>query len=330
MATSLVQCTRNLCSTQALTDNGLLISLASIFADVQQPVEESPYHYTPTQYVTLIMIALFAISTIAHTVQAVRYRLWWMFPTACLCDIAEIVGWSARLLSSIKPLLSTPFTIQITTTIIAPTPLVAANFIILGRLISQLGPQYSRLSPSDTIILCSCDILALVLQGVGGGMASAAETPDQAEKGGHVMLGGIFLQLIAIIVYAGLGTEFIIRYLKNKPLKATPYTSDQQIPARGEWTGRLRIMSFGLAFSTMALFIRAVYRTAELINGWSGRIISTEVYFNVLDGAMVILAIYTLNLTHPGFLLRPSGLDKLSNESVTASETELNIMKGRR
>ena len=33
------------------------------------------------------------------------------------------------------------------TLIIAPTPLVAANFILLGRIIRRLGPQYSRLTP---------------------------------------------------------------------------------------------------------------------------------------------------------------------------------------
>lgn len=35
---------------------------------------------------------------------------------------------------------------RIVTTIIAPTPLVAANFIILGRIIQRLGSKYSRLS----------------------------------------------------------------------------------------------------------------------------------------------------------------------------------------
>lgn len=35
---------------------------------------------------------------------------------------------------------------RISTTIIAPTPLVAANFTLLGRIIALLGPQYSRLS----------------------------------------------------------------------------------------------------------------------------------------------------------------------------------------
>ena len=35
---------------------------------------------------------------------------------------------------------------RITTTIIAPTPLIAANFVILGQIIKRLGQQYSRLS----------------------------------------------------------------------------------------------------------------------------------------------------------------------------------------
>ena len=33
--------------------------------------------------------------------------------------------------------------------VIAPTPLVAANFILLGRIIRRLGPQYSRLTTTQ-------------------------------------------------------------------------------------------------------------------------------------------------------------------------------------
>lgn len=35
---------------------------------------------------------------------------------------------------------------RITTTIIAPTPLIAANFIILGQIIRRIGQKYSRVS----------------------------------------------------------------------------------------------------------------------------------------------------------------------------------------
>jgi hypothetical protein len=86
---------------------------------------------------------------------------------------------------------------RITTTILAPTPLVAANFIILGKIIARLGPQYSRLSPklcqlvldfrrsqlvehkypTDTIVFCIFDLIALIVQAIGGAAASqAAET----------------------------------------------------------------------------------------------------------------------------------------------------------
>lgn len=44
---------------------------------------------------------------------------------------------------------------RITTTIIAPTPLVAANFILLGQIINILGLRYSRLSAT----WCTFDIL---------------------------------------------------------------------------------------------------------------------------------------------------------------------------
>lgn len=45
---------------------------------------------------------------------------------------------------------------RIVATIIAPTPLVAANFVILGLVINRLGSCYSRISPKwYTIVFCS-------------------------------------------------------------------------------------------------------------------------------------------------------------------------------
>ncbi|KAJ8509286.1 hypothetical protein ONZ45_g8529 [Pleurotus djamor] len=196
---------------------------------------------------------------------------------------------------------------QITATILAPTPLVAANFIILGRIIARLGPVYSRLSPKwYTIVFLSCDIIALIVQGVGGGMAaSAADGEGNADLGGNIMLGGIVFQLVAITVYSICAFEFFMRYLYDRPVRsvAKPIGRDQDA-TRGLLDARLKLMTGALFFSTLLLFIRSVYRTIELADGWDGRIITTEVYFNVLDGTMVLLAMFTLNFAHPGILLR--------------------------
>jgi len=202
-------------------------------------------------------------------------------------------------------LLDVPFKIEITCTIIAPTPLLAVNFIVFGEIIKRLGVKYSRMAPKwYTIIFCTCDVVSLVIQGVGGGLASAAMTLEKANQGADVMLGGIAFQLAVIVFYSILSIEYFIRYYLRAPIASrVPENKEAEGPAHGEFTGKLKLMSCALALSTTLLFIRAVYRTIELADGWTGRIISNELYFNVLDGAMVTIAMYTINLAHPGILL---------------------------
>ncbi|KAG7444650.1 RTA1-domain-containing protein [Guyanagaster necrorhizus] len=257
------------------------------------------YGYVPDRGISILFLVLFSVSTLLHTGQAIFSRAWWLLATAFLCGLLEILGWSARLWSSSNPDLAGPYEMQLTCTILAPTPLLAANFVILEKLIERLGAGYSRLSPRAYLIFfCSCDIISLVIQAVGGGMAATAVSQNTSpNKGGHIMLGGIAFQMAVITVYAILGSEFLIRYLADKPIRGRDIT-------KGHLNMKLRFLTVALAFSTVCLFIRAVYRTIELSDGWSGRIITTEVYFNVLDGAMIVLAIYTFNIFHPTLLLK--------------------------
>ncbi|KAJ7036730.1 RTA1 like protein [Mycena alexandri] len=274
----------------------------------------SPYGYTPTEYVCVIFVALFALSTLLHVGQATRYRLWWLFPTAVLAGLLETIGWGGRLWSSTAPQRFEAYEIQIVCTIMGPTPLAAANFIILGRIINRLGPIYSRLSPKlYTILFLCCDIVSLVVQAIGGGMAAGAVNRRlNPAKGGNVMLGGIVFQMVTITVYVFCAGEFLVRYLKNRPIGSA------SAPATTPPLGRkMKILISALVFNTTCLFIRAVYRVIELSDGWSGRIIHTQVYFNVLDGTMITLAILTLNFAHPGVLLAaPQDKDTESEETV--------------
>ncbi|KIM37554.1 hypothetical protein M413DRAFT_448364 [Hebeloma cylindrosporum] len=264
--------------------------------------DESPYNYIPSRTTAIVFLAFYGVSTLLHVGQATRYRMWWLLPTACLCGLIEILGWSGRLWSSFSPLLSIPFQIEITCTIVAPTPLLAVNFVVLGEIIHRLGAQYSRLSPKwYTIIFCTCDVVSLVIQGIGGGFAATAPDLEGANRGANIMLGGIVFQLAVIVFYSILAVEYYIRYHKRAPI-----ASKAGMQARGECTWKLKMMTYTLAFSTTLLFIRAIYRTIELSEGWNGRIISNELYFNVLDGAMVTIAMYVINFGHPGMLLGSS------------------------
>ncbi|KAF8878965.1 hypothetical protein BD779DRAFT_1676648 [Infundibulicybe gibba] len=118
------------------------------------------------------------------------------------------------------------------------------------------------------------------------------------------MLGGAAFQLAIIVSYILLGAEFFIRYIRHAPLKWKPLPRANGEAARGLLDKRMRILIISLVFSTTCLFIRSVYRTVELVGGFTGKVFKTEVYFNALDGGMVILAMFTLNLAHPGLLLK--------------------------
>ncbi|KAJ6458326.1 RTA1-domain-containing protein [Mycena vitilis] len=265
--------------------------------------DDAQYGYVPQQAVAILFLALYGLSTTFHVGQAMHFRTWWLLPTAALCGLGEMAGWTGRLWSSMSPTDSTPFMIQITATILAPTPLLAATFMIMSRIVQQLGTQYSYLTPRwYTYLFLPCDVTALVVQAIGGAQASAADDLAAANAGSRVMLGGIGFQFAVIIIFSVIALDFTWRYIRDKPLRASS-------SARGVFTRRLRIMLGALAFSTIVLVIRrvqhlSIYRVIELTGGWDGPVIRTEVYFNIFDGGMVVLAMLTLNLAHPGLMLR--------------------------
>jgi len=262
------------------------------------------YGYIPSLAVTVVFTVLFSLSTFIHLGQAIRYKMWFLLLTAFTAGNFEIVGWAARTYSHFNPDKLMPYLIQTVSTINAPTPLVAAYFIILAEIIRRLGPCYSRLKPKMySIIFLTADIVALSVQGVGGAIAAtAAGNHKDPTMGGRIMLGGIVFQMIAITAYMFLAIEFIYRYLNDKP-----FQRPNNDPPTGNYflDKRMKTMLFGTTFSSLAIYVRSVYRTIELTDGWDGRIITTEIYFNIMDGAMIVLAMFCLNFFHPGPLLGP-------------------------
>ncbi|OSX68010.1 hypothetical protein POSPLADRAFT_1130040 [Postia placenta MAD-698-R-SB12] len=265
---------------------------------VIEPAAPSQYGYVPTAWICYLYVILFSVSTpdsaitVAHFVQALHSRLWWMLATACITGALEVTGWIGRLLSSHNPAASNPYLIQIVATIIAPTPFVACNFIILGQIIRRLGEGYSRINAKwYTIIFTTSDFVCLVVQALGGAMATGTKQ-SQVDLGSNIMLTGIVLQLFSITVYMTLATEFLWRYLHDRPLREvtrTGYTLDKST----------KRMILALIISGVCIYIR----TIELADGWHGVVIHTQALFNIFDAGMITIAMYSLNIFHPGRLL---------------------------
>jgi hypothetical protein len=74
----------------------------------------------------------------------------------------------------------------------------------------------------------------------------------------------------------------------------------------------------------LCIYVRSIYRTIELLQGWKGYLITHEEYFVALDGAMMVAAVVVFNVVHPGWLLpdqeKPAGLKR----DYASDEIEMN------
>jgi len=281
--------------------------------------DDSPYNYIPTEWIGILFVVLYSLITAVHLFQAVRHKIWWLTFTFVLCGVGEIIGWIGRLWSSTQelPLSQDPFLMQIVCTIIAPTFMTAGMFFVFGRIINMVGSEYSRLTPKVYgLVFVGADVVALVIQAVGGAKAASADTPDQSETGAKIMVAGIIIQMAAITLYIVVQAEYLFRVFTNKPVRSAntgagseKVEGTSETPSLATLVGKERItrnigtMLIGMGIAAVFIYIRSIYRTIELLDGWNGPIIADETLFNVLDGAMIFLALFTLSVFHPGRLL---------------------------
>lgn len=209
----------------------------------------------------------------------------------------------------------------------APAFLAAAWYITLGYLIRLLGPQYCRFNPTlYAIVFVIGDLASLIIQAVGGGQASAADTLKGANDGAHVMVAGVICQMVVMIAYSALLAEFVVRYFLDRPVK--PFRVWKTKPAMAVPKGvvpasdvkKSEILIGAMVFSTILIFIRSIYRTVELLDGWTGPIISNEALFCALDGLMVFLATAIFNAIHPMWFLPRKTDDHFYETSAEKSD----------
>lgn len=102
---------------------------------------------------------------------------------------------------------------------IGPAFLSASIYICLGQIVIIYGEWISRLRPRTyTIVFVLCDILALVLQAIGGALTSiaAGEDPDMAQKGIDIMIAGLCSHAASLLIFVVLCAEFFWRVHKNQ------------------------------------------------------------------------------------------------------------------
>jgi hypothetical protein len=261
----------------------------------------SEYGYQPSLGIGIAGLTLFTLSTVAHAYQMYTSRMWWLI-VLVLGGITEIIGYAARIYSWSDDSNLDAFLAQTVTLIIAPSFFSAALYVVFGLIIHIVGQQYSVIPPKwYTIIFVICDLISLIVQAVGGGQAAvAARTNSDTTGGTHIMVAGICFQMLTMTVYVVLVIIYISRLTKEKV----------------QLSRNMKIFLTGMGIVTLMIFIRCIYRTVELLAGWTGYIITHEVYFACLDGLPMIIALVAFNIFHPGRYIK-------NEESTSTVDTVL-------
>ncbi|MCJ1392034.1 hypothetical protein MMC18_004901 [Xylographa bjoerkii] len=255
-------------------------------------VNISIYEYRPSLAANLVFVILFALSLIVHIIQGVKYRTWgFLFAMCCGC-VVEIVGYIGRILLWQNPFSFNGFLIQIICITIGPAFLTAGIYLTLFKCVTYIGPQLSRFSPKLYYwIFIPCDIISLSLQGSGGGLSSSVgSSGGNSSTGVAIALAGLVFQVFTLALFIILALDYAVR-VRRAPRNLLPETKLHT---------SFKIFLGFLSTATVLIFIRCIYRIDELSNGYTGPLIHDEGLFIGLEGVMIILSTFALNIAHPG------------------------------
>lgn len=159
-----------------------------------------------------------------------------------------------------------------------------SNLLHPRRLITTHGRQFSPMSPKwCLIIFITFDFISICVQALSGGLAASASATypsGNTEPGTRIMMAGIIVQLVSMTIFGFLWVLFLWR-------------------ARAKAVSE-RAVVVATSLSSLLIVVRNLYRVLELSQGWHGQLITHEVFFAVLDGGLMVLAVGAFNLVFPG------------------------------
>lgn len=263
------------------------------------PADGTIYGYTPNLAANAFFCAFFGLFLAANVVLPFKYKTWTYGWIMSLGAFAEVIGYVGRILMHSNPWSDAGFEMQICCLILAPSFFAAAIYLTLKDIVKAIGPQFSVIQPKlYPWIFISCDLVSLVLQAAGGGIAASANTDTATDAGGRIMLAGIVFQVATFTAL------YILAIIFARNLRANKHslTPSQLTVIHNR---NFKVFAWGVFIASVGIYIRCIYRIGELAGGWKNKIMQDEISFYVLDGAMVCVAVAVLTIAYPGALYKP-------------------------
>lgn len=259
------------------------------------PVEGTIYGYYPSIAANSFFTAFFGLCFLIQLVLGIRYKTWTYLIALALGCLGEAIGYVGRILLYNNPYDSVGFQIQICCLIISPAFVSAGMYLTLKHAVIVFGESWSRFKPDlYTYVFIAGDLVSLILQGAGGGIAATSDPGELQDIGTDLMIAGVIFQVFILSIFGYLCTEYAVK----------TYRYRNQI--RSEASALLKKTSFryfvlAVFIAYLSIFARCVYRIPELTGGWRNEIMRNEPEFIILEGVMITISVLVLTVFHPGF-----------------------------
>ncbi|KAI8960266.1 RTA1 like protein [Daldinia sp. FL1419] len=284
------------------------------------PESIAVYGYRPNLGINVFFTVTFGVIAIWAIVSAIRVRRWIAYNTVVAFGaLVEFVGYLFRDLGWSNPFNVDYFSIQFTLLTLAPVFITAGIYLSLKFIANTLGRGYFDINPKlYTIFFVSSDVIALVIQAVGGGLATSENTSDNPSPtdglrvGTKITIAGLVLQVVSLCIFLTLFLAVVLyprrqRYGHNSKT-SQPHgldTAPTPTETRGNVQGSLILFVVMLLLATTLILVRSCYRVAELSQGLLSSLATSQWLFVGLDGFMIAISTSLMVIVHPAVILCP-------------------------
>ncbi|CAI0652597.1 unnamed protein product [Colletotrichum noveboracense] len=262
-------------------------------------IHYSLYRYRPNLAVNALFLALYGIAGLVHIFLGIRWRSYWFMTFMVLGCLSEIVGYIGRIMLYHNPFAFVPFMLQIVFITSGPVWYTAAIYVTLSKAqvrsltralaFHQHHPPRARTrTPAPQGALLGLHRAGRVVPGdPGAGGAISTDSKGDSDLGVNLAMGGLVIQVVVIVVFCAVFADYMIRYTRSS------YTR--------KLTQREKIFFGFLALAVALILARCSYRVDELSEGYSNSTkVTDEGLFIGLEGVLIVLAVFSLCLGHPG------------------------------
>ncbi|KAL8826713.1 MAG: hypothetical protein Q9170_007300 [Blastenia crenularia] len=300
------------------------------------PISLGTVTYVPSLAGNAILLSVFSLLLILQLIFGFRWRTWSFTGAMFGGLVLEIIGYAARVQMHDNVFKSNPFLMYIVVLTIAPCFLTAAIYLSLSRIILIYGEHIARFKPRTyTIIFISCDVFSLVLQAIGGALADTASDRSVQQTGINIMIAGLVFQVVSLTVFAVLCADFAWSVKKKGgDVSISRSALQARLPACS--VGRFYLFMWALGLATLTIYVRSIFRVAELQGGFDGSLANDEITFMILEGTMVSIASIALTALHPGFIFSKTWSQKKARVQLArgpaekiGSDHEMGLVEGK-